>query len=108
MSFIHQHPILQDLDVEEVTIFYDGTPIKTRKGITVAATLMKQGIKKLGVSRKLNQSRGYFCGIGRCCSCFVTINGEEHVRSCMVTVEDAMEIYPNLNDPDVRSNHNEN
>jgi len=107
MSYIRQHPRLPDVNVEEVTIHYDGIPIKTRKGISVAAALMEQDIKKLGESRKLNQSRGLFCAIGRCHSCFVTINGEEHVRSCMVTVEDHMEIYPNLRDPDVRSRCNE-
>lgn len=107
MSYIDQHPRLHDVNVEEVTIHYDGTAIKTRKGISVAAALMEQGIKKLGESRKMTQSRGMFCGIGRCHSCFVTVNGEEHVRSCMVTVEDEMEIHPNLRDPDVRSSCHE-
>jgi sarcosine oxidase, subunit alpha len=107
MSFIHQHPRLEDAQIEEVTIHYDGTPIKTRKGVSVAAALMEQGVKKLGESRKMNQSRGVFCASGRCHSCFVTINGAEHVRSCMVPVEDHMEIYPNLRDPDVRSSCHE-
>ncbi|SDZ80180.1 sarcosine oxidase subunit alpha [Thalassobacillus cyri] len=107
MEFIKDHSILQNTQNEKVTFFYEGTPLHTRKGTTVAAALMENGIKKLGVSRKLNQSRGYFCGIGRCCSCFVTINGEEHVRSCMVTVEESMEVQPNLQDPNVRSSSNE-
>ena len=32
----------------------------------------------------------------------MTVNGEDHVRTCMKMVEDKMEIFPNMGDPDVR------
>lgn len=105
---IDHHPVLGKLRAEEITIFFEGEALKTRKGRTVAAALMENGISKFGVSRKMNQARGVFCAIGRCFSCFVTIDGEEHVRSCFVLAEDGMEIKRNMGDPDIRGVSNDN
>lgn len=99
---IENHPVLGKQLQEPVTIYFNGKPLKAYKKQSVAAALMANGEKKLGLSRKLLQSRGLFCSRGRCCSCYMTVNGEDHVRSCMVQVEEGMEIFPNTEDPDVR------
>ncbi|MFK9090281.1 (2Fe-2S)-binding protein [Bacillus salipaludis] len=100
---IENHPILGKKLQEPVTIYYNDLPLQAFKQQSVAAALMANGVKQLGVSRKLIQPRGVFCSRGRCYSCYVTVNGEDHVRSCMKKVEEGMEIYPNLEDPEVRS-----
>ncbi|MFT4416968.1 (2Fe-2S)-binding protein [Fredinandcohnia humi] len=103
MMHIERHPILGQQVNEPITIYFNGKPLKAYKKQSVASALFANGIKKLGQSRKLVQPRGLFCSRGRCCSCYMTVNGEDHVRTCMVMVEDGMEISPNLEDPDVRS-----
>ncbi|MCS0787556.1 (2Fe-2S)-binding protein [Cytobacillus firmus] len=99
---IEKHPVLGRQLLKPVTIYFNDQPYKAYTQQSVAAALMANGIKKLGVSRKLVQSRGLFCSRGRCCSCYMTIDGEDHVRSCMTEVEDGMRIYPNMDDPEVR------
>ncbi|WP_284521927.1 2Fe-2S iron-sulfur cluster-binding protein [Cytobacillus pseudoceanisediminis] len=37
----------------------------------------------------------------------MTIDGEDHVRSCMTEVEEGMRIYPNMDDPEVRREFDE-
>ncbi|MFD2923050.1 (2Fe-2S)-binding protein [Halobacillus naozhouensis] len=100
--YIENHPILKQDNNQEVTFFYKGTTLKANHGQTIAGALMANGIKKFGITRKLQQSRGLYCANGRCCSCFVTVNGLEHVLSCMTLIEDGMEVSPNSGDPDVR------
>ncbi|MBU8919157.1 (2Fe-2S)-binding protein [Neobacillus sp. 114] len=99
---IHDHPVFGERLREPVTFFFEGKPYQAYKGESIASALMANGIKKLGLSRKLVQPRGLFCSRGRCCSCYMTVNGEDHVRTCMKEVEDGMEIFTNSEDPDVR------
>ncbi|MFD1067514.1 (2Fe-2S)-binding protein [Oceanobacillus locisalsi] len=99
---IIEHPILGEKSNEEVTFYFNNQPLKAKKGQTVAAALMANGIRKLGVSRKLFKARGVFCGNGRCMNCFVTIDGLDHVLSCTTLVEEGMKVFSNESDPGVR------
>ncbi|MFC0271761.1 (2Fe-2S)-binding protein [Metabacillus herbersteinensis] len=99
---IENHPVLGKQLQEPVTIYFNKKPYKAYKQQTVAAALIANGEKKFGLSRKLIQSRGLFCSRGRCCSCYMTVDGEDRVRTCMKRVEEGMEIYPCLEDPEVR------
>ncbi|ASK62417.1 sarcosine oxidase subunit alpha [Virgibacillus phasianinus] len=100
------HPIFGKSIKKEVPFYFNGELLKAREGQTVAAALMANGIKKLGVSRKLQQSRGLFCANGRCCSCFVSVNELDHVLSCMTLVEKGMKVDSNNGDPNVRGEKN--
>lgn len=91
---------------EEVTFYFNGYLLKAIKGQTLAAALMANKIKKFGISRKLQQSRGLFCANGRCCSCFVSVNDLDHVLSCMTLVEEDMRVASNDGDPDMRRGKN--
>lgn len=104
---ILNHPILGETFKGEITFYFDGKLLKARKGQTVAAALIANGFKKFGVSRKMEQPRGLFCANGRCCSCFMTVNGLDHVLTCMTLVEEGMKISPNDGDPDVRRDPDE-
>ncbi|MET3696957.1 2Fe-2S iron-sulfur cluster protein [Bacillus oleivorans] len=103
---IEKHPVFGEQLKESVTIYFNNIPLKAYRQQSVAAALMANGIKRLGLSRKLVQPRGLFCSRGRCCSCYMTVNGEDHVRTCMVHVEEGMQIFPNDEDPSVRSGPN--
>lgn len=105
---ISEHPVLDKKFNEEVTFYFNNQQLKAKKGQTVAAALMANSIRKLGVSRKLLKARGLYCANGRCTSCFMTINGLDHVLSCNTLVEEGMEVYSNDSDPDVRGESNGN
>ncbi|WP_010531920.1 (2Fe-2S)-binding protein [Lentibacillus jeotgali] len=105
---ITHHPVLKKDERKEIKFFFNDEPLKAKVGQSIAAALMANGIKKFGVSRKLHQSRGLFCASGRCYSCFLTVDGLDHVLSCSTLVEEGMEVYSNLSDPDVRRGKNEN
>lgn len=90
---IKQHPILDDDEkVEEVTIYFEGQPLKAHKGDTVAAVLTSYGIRDFRYTRKAHEPRGIYCAIGRCTDCMMTINGKANVRSCITSVEDGMKV----------------
>lgn len=99
---LSRHPIYGELEAPNINIIFEGKSLKARKGQTVAAALLANQVKKLGVSRKLNQSRGVYCNDGRCYSCYMTINGKEHIQACNTIVEEGMEIITRKQDPDVR------
>ncbi|WP_449354189.1 (2Fe-2S)-binding protein [Virgibacillus natechei] len=98
-----EHPVLGKKVEEEITFYFNGQSLKARQGQTVAAALIANGIKKFGVSRKLFKARGLYCANGRCCSCFVTINGLEHSISCNRIVEEGMIVASTDGDPVIRS-----
>ncbi len=100
---IEDHPVFGNKLHEQVTIYFEGQPLKAYKHQSIAAALMANNVTKLGVSRKNVQARGLFCSRGRCYSCYMTVNGEDHVQSCMMRVEEGMEIFPNNEDPQIGS-----
>lgn len=104
---IIDHPILKEKFTEEVSFYFNNKLLKAKKGQTVAAALMANGIRKFGVSRKLFQARGLYCAKGRCMSCFVTINGLNHVISCQTLIEEDMHICSNDSDPNLRGDCDE-
>lgn len=104
--FINNHPLLGKDFSKEITFFYEGKQLTARSGQTVASALMGNNIKMFGISRKLQQPRGLFCANGRCCSCFVTIDGLDHILSCMTRIEEGMQVSFNSGDPNIRRGGN--
>lgn len=93
MSRIWNHPILGPLeDSESITITVDGRELLAREGEPILATLLAYGIITQNKSPKFDSHRGLFCGIGRCTSCVMTVNGIPNVRTCITEVEDGMVI----------------
>jgi predicted molibdopterin-dependent oxidoreductase YjgC len=87
------HPILGiDKGRKTISIFFDGKKIKALKGDTIASALISNGILKFSVTRKNKEPRGYFCGIGLCTDCMMTVNGVRNVRTCITEVEENMKI----------------
>jgi aerobic-type carbon monoxide dehydrogenase small subunit (CoxS/CutS family) len=43
-------------------------------------------------SIRLHRPRGFYCGIGRCSSCDMTINGVPNVRACVTEVAEGMDV----------------
>ncbi|MCU9602704.1 (2Fe-2S)-binding protein [Pallidibacillus thermolactis] len=105
---IKQHPILEKTLQDDIYFYFNDKKMKAKKGQTVAGALMANGILEFGRSRKLNQARGLYCGVGRCMSCYVTINNQYHILSCTTLLEEGMKVYSNNSDPKVGSDVIEN
>lgn len=73
----------------DVTI--DGRRVTTRAGVTLAAAILNAGGTRFRDS-VTGTPRAPLCGMGTCFECRVTIDGEPHMRACMVTVRAGMEV----------------
>ncbi len=87
---IKEHPILQFERERKITFFYNGKKIEAYEGETIAAALHAAGVKTLSKSLKYLRPRGFFCGIGKCSSCLMRVNGIPDVRTCITLAEDGM------------------
>ena len=76
-----------------VIIYVNGRRIESYEGETVHAALFADGILRLHDSGNEKSPRGFFCGMGICYECLVTVNGRANQRACQVLVEDQMEIF---------------
>jgi len=73
-----------------VTVFVNGKPIPMPAGSVVAAALAAAGAPariSLG-----GEPRGPLCGMGICCECRVTIDGQPHRLSCQVVCAEGMQV----------------
>ncbi len=90
---VQDHPILgQKSAGKTVTIVVDGKPVTAFEGETVASALMAAGKRVFRHTKKKGEPRGYFCGLGRCTDCIMTVNGAPQVRTCITVVEEGMRV----------------
>jgi predicted molibdopterin-dependent oxidoreductase YjgC len=75
-----------------VTIYVDGEPVSAHEGEPIAAALMAAGKQVFRYSRKRLEPRGYFCGLGRCTDCIMTVDGIPQVRTCITSVAEGMRV----------------
>ncbi|MCA1812872.1 MAG: FAD-dependent oxidoreductase [Halobacteriales archaeon] len=61
------------------------------EGDTIASALLAAGQDVLSRSIKYHRPRGYACGIGKCASCLVTLDGKPSVRACMTLARAGMQ-----------------
>jgi sarcosine oxidase subunit alpha len=76
----------------EIKILINGRPHLAFEGESVHSALLAAGYRVLRKTKKMDQPRGIFCGMGVCYDCLVTINGEPNQRACMTMVDNGMEI----------------
>ncbi|MCD6171931.1 MAG: FAD-dependent oxidoreductase [Thermoplasmata archaeon] len=86
---IEEHPILKFERERKINFYFNGIKMEAYEGETIASALHANGIKVLSHSRK-GRARGFFCGIGKCSSCLMTVNGTPNVRTCITMVKDGM------------------
>jgi sarcosine oxidase subunit alpha len=89
---IWEHPILDFERGETVHIYMNKKEIKGYEGEAIVAALYASGIKIYSRSIKYDRPRGFFCGIGKCSSCLMRVNGVPHTRTCVTLVEDGMKV----------------
>lgn len=82
MNRISDHPILKFEDKPIISFIFEGKKLEGRQGDTIASALHANGIMVLSHSRQNNRPRGFFCAIGKCSSCLMTVNDRANVRTC--------------------------
>jgi len=88
---IYTHPILEFRRGREITIFFEGEPIRAFEGESLAAAIYAAGVDVFRLSPVLRRPRAVFCMVGKCGSCIVRVNGVP-TRSCVTPAEDGMRV----------------
>ena len=90
---IFNHPILgQEEPRKTVTIHVNSHPIEAKEGEPIASALIAAGIMTFRLTRVRHEPRGYFCGIGLCSDCMMTVNNVPNIRTCITRVQEGMSI----------------
>ncbi|MBD3348957.1 MAG: FAD-dependent oxidoreductase [Candidatus Eisenbacteria bacterium] len=89
---IDKHPILKFHRGREIEFELDGRGLTGYEGETIAAAIHAAGVRTLRTSIRLGRPRGFFCAIGRCSSCLMTVNGIPNVMTCITPLERGMKI----------------
>ncbi len=76
---------------EHLEFTFDGRPLTTRPGLTIAAALTEAGIRGFREGPG-GAPRGLFCGMGVCQDCLVEVDGRPNRRACMTKAETGMAV----------------
>lgn len=76
---------------ETIVVVVDGELVTMPEGSMVAAAIMKAGVTTFRRSVS-GEPRGPLCGMGICFECRVTIDLEQHCRSCQTVCQNGMDI----------------
>ena len=87
---ITEHPLLEFKRGKKINFTFDGTTISAYEGESIAAALHAAGITVLSRSILHARPRGFFCAIGKCASCMMTVNGVPNVKTCVTLAEEGM------------------
>lgn len=78
------------------TLYWNQTALPFQPGETIAAALLRNGVEDLGVGPGGLRGR-YFCGIGNCQACLVSIDGASPVEACLTPARAGMHLTAALN-----------
>lgn len=76
----------------DITIYFEGQPVRCADGETVAAALLAAGIKSTRLTPKHGAPRLPFCMMGVCFDCLVEIDGIPNQQACLTVVESGMHV----------------
>ena len=79
------------MPIDALHVEVDGRMIAVPEGSTVAAAVLLSGTNRFRRSVS-GEARGPLCGMGICFECRVTIDGNEHARSCQILCQEGMSI----------------
>ncbi|MEO8117793.1 MAG: 2Fe-2S iron-sulfur cluster-binding protein [Rhodoferax sp.] len=81
-----------------VTFLWAGDTVTFRRGETYAAALRRAGIDDLGPATGQLRAR-YFCGIGACQACLVSVDGASPVEACLTPAKAGAHLSPAMPSP---------
>ena len=80
---IRDHPIIDFKKRKPIPFYFQKNKIVGEEGDTIASALHAAGVRTFTTSLKYESPRGFFCGIGKCSSCLMRVNGVPNVRTCI-------------------------
>ncbi|MDR1509830.1 MAG: (2Fe-2S)-binding protein [Synergistaceae bacterium] len=95
MELIKEHPVL-DIGYfkrhEKVEFTFDGQRMEGYEGQPIAMALHSNGVRVYRETPEMKRTRGFFCAIGKCSSCFMVVDGAPNVRTCVTPLEGGMKV----------------
>lgn len=76
---------------DTVIVRVNGVSVTMPAGSMVSAAILNTGVHAFRRSAG-GELRGPLCGMGICFECRVTIDGEQHCRSCQTTCREGMDV----------------
>ena len=73
-------------------VVVDGAEVRAYEGESIAAALFASGHRFTRWTARTGEPRGYFCGMGVCQDCLVTVDGLPNVRACVTPARDGMRV----------------
>ena len=89
---IKKHPIIEFKEREKISFYFNKKKIFGIKGDSIASALHAAGVKEFTKSLKYARPRGFFCGIGKCSSCLMRVNGISNVRTCIAPLKEGITV----------------
>jgi len=89
---IGDHPILEFERGREIRFDLDGRALEGYETETIAAALHASGVRILRRSIGRDRPRGFFCAIGRCSSCLMTVDGVPNIMTCVTPLRSGMRV----------------
>ncbi len=92
---------MTDVSIKTVQIFVEGEAMTVPAGISVAAAVLghthkyahkREGTKAFHHNSMDASPRAPYCLMGVCFECMMEINGQENIQSCLVAVEEGMQV----------------
>ena len=89
---IRTHPIIDFKKRKELPFYFQKKKIVGEEGDTIASALHAAGVTTLTTSLRYDNPRGFFCGIGKCSSCLMRVNGVPNVRTCIAPLKEGISV----------------
>lgn len=89
---IRTHPIIDFRKRKKLSFCFQNKNLVGEEGDTIASALHAEGIRTLTKSLRYESPRGFFCGIGKCSSCLMRVNGIPNVRTCIAPLQEGIHV----------------
>ena len=89
---IKNHPIIDFEHKKKISFTFNNKKITGFESDCIASALHAHGVKILTKSLKYDLPRGFFCGIGKCSSCLMRVNGIPNVRTCIAPLKQGIKV----------------
>lgn len=103
LSRIRSHPVLTFPPGRSVRFTFDGRELEGLEGEPIAAALHAAGVRVLAHSPVRHRPRGFYCAIGNCSSCLMTVDGEPNVRVCVEKLTEGMRVETQVGRGELRA-----
>ncbi len=88
---ILDHPILGKIeDKNYVSFTFNHKVYKGLENESLAAALLANGIRTLRHHEESGSPRGFYCNIGHCYECRVSVDGQQGIRACLTPLKEGM------------------